>query len=502
MIFKNFFSTLSKVRRSIFLFLLALAATTATISCKTSRSGEEQRPNILWIVADDLGTDLGCYGEKAVYTPNLDRLAAEGVKYTGFFTVTAVCSPSRSTLITGMYPVSIGCQNHRTRYKKPLPDGVVPVTWLFRRAGYFTCNGDFRNRQRRGKQDYNFTADSLYDGTDWSQRREGQPFFAQVQIHYPHRPFSHDTVHPVNPAAVTIPPYYPDQPLTRKDWALYLETIQILDREVGKVLQRLDEEGLRDNTIVFFFGDQGRPMVRAKQFLYDPGTHTPLIIRYPNGQKKGTVEDRLVSNVDLAPASLRLAGIPIPAWMQGLDFLDPSVPPRTWVFTMRDRRDETVDRIRAVRTKNFKYIRNFHPELPYTQFNTYKKQAYPVLTLMQIMHREGKLTPEQDWFMADHKAPEELYDLTKDPYEVHNVADVSGYVDTLQELRILMDTLLNRYDKGTYPEDLREIAFAKKLAARRYKQIMKRRGLGENPTDEEILEWWNKKLGIDEAMKR
>ncbi len=502
MYFTNFFSTLSKVRKSAFLFVLVLAATTVTISCKTGSSGEEQRPNILWIVADDLGTDLGCYGEKAVYTPNLDRLAAEGVKYTGFFTVTAVCSPSRSTLVTGMYPVSIGCQNHRTRYKKPLPDDVVPVTWLFRRAGYFTCNGDFRNRDRRGKQDYNFTADSLYDGTDWSQRREGQPFFAQVQIHYPHRPFSHDTLRPVDPAEVTTPPYYPDTALTRKDWALYLETIQLLDREVGKVLQRLDEEGLRDNTIVFFFGDQGRPMVRAKQFLYDPGTHTPLIIRFPAGQKKGTVEDRLVSNVDLAPASLHLAGIPIPAWMQGLDFLDPSVPPRTWVFTMRDRRDETVDRIRAVRTKDFKYIRNFHPELPYTQFNTYKKQAYPVLTLMQIMHREGELTPEQDWFMADHKAPEELYDLKKDPYEVHNVADVPGYADTLQELRILMDTLLNRYDKGTYPEDPREIEFAKKLAARRYKQIMKHRGLGENPTDEEILEWWNKKLGIDETMKR
>jgi len=149
-----------------------------------------------------------------------------------------------------------------------------------------------------------------------------------------------------------------------------------------------------------------------------------------------------------------------------------------------------------VRTRDFKYIRNFYPGLPYTQFNTYKKQAYPVLTLMQIMHREGKLTPEQDWFMADHKAPEELYDLKKDPYELHNVAPVPAYADTLYKLKTLMDTLLARYDKGTYPEDPKEIAFAKKLAAKRYKQIMKHRGLGENPTDEEILQWWEKKMNI------
>ena len=238
-------------------------------------------------------------------------------------------------------------------------------------------------------------------------------------------------------------------------------------------------------------------MVRSKQFLYDAGTHTSLIIRYPDGKGKGTVEKRLVSNVDLAPASLWLAGIPIPSWMQGVNFLDPSVPPRTWVFTMRDRRDETVDRIRAVRTDNFKYIRNFYPDRPYTQFNTYKKQAYPILTLMQVMHHQGALTPEQDWFIADTKAPEELYDLKKDPWEVHNVATLPQYADTLQALRMLMDTLLARYDKGTYPEDPKEIAFAKDLAVKRYKMIMKRRGLGPNPTDEEILNWWRKKMMID-----
>ena len=470
--------------------LFAITSFLVLSSCHTESSKVPDKPNILWIVADDLGTDLGCYGNDVVSTPNLDNLAAQGVKYEHFYTVTAVCSPSRSTMITGMYPTSIHCQNHRTHFKKPLPDGVVPITYLFRKAGYFTCNGNFRDKNRPGKQDYNFKADSIYDGTDWSQRQSGQPFFAQIQIHYPHRAFLHDTLRPIDPEKVKIPPYYPDHRITRQDWALYLETIQILDRTVEKILIRLDEEGLAKSTVVFFFGDQGRPMLRAKQFMYDPGIHTPLIIRYPDGKMKGTVENKLVSNVDLAAASLALAGIPIPEYMQGIDFLAPNVPQRTYVYCMRDRRDETVDRIRAVRTNNFKYIRNFYPEKPYTQFNTYKKQAYPVLTLMQALHRKGELTSAQDQFMSDTKPPEELYDLTKDPYEIHNLYKDNAYADTLQQLRTLMDTVLAKYDKGIYPEDVREIEYAEKLAAKRYKQLMKHRGLGENPTDEQILKWW------------
>lgn len=452
------------------------------------------KPNILWIVADDLGTDMGCYGDSLIYTPNLDRLAGQGVKYNHFYTVTAVCSPSRSTMITGMYPTSINCQQHRTHYKKSLPEGIFPITKYFREAGYFTSNGDFRNKNKPGKTDYNFKADSIFDGTDWSQRKPGQPFFAQIQIHYPHRAFSRDSLHPINQNSVALPPYYPNNWLARQDWALYLETIQILDREVGKIMQRLDEENLADSTIVFFFGDQGRCMVRAKQFMYDGGIHTPLIIRYPNEAQKGRVENNLVSNVDLAPAALGLANIKIPNYLQGLDFLDPEIPARTYIFSMRDRRDETVDRIRAIRTRNFKYIRNFYPDLPYTQFNTYKKQAYPVITLLQVMQKQGKLTPAQEPFMLKTKPPEELYDLNNDPWEIHNLADNKVYTDTLKNLRILMDITLAKYDKGVYPENEKEIDFAKKLAAKRYKMLMKRRGLGENPTNEAILEWWKKRL--------
>ena len=404
--FKNRKIYFSKMWEALFFLSILLIC---TIGCQRNTKKEEVkstfRPNILWIVADDLGTDIGCFGNSLIYTPNLDQLANEGIKYNHFFSVTAVCSPSRSTMITGMYPTSINCHQHRTRYKNPLPDGIYPITKYFKKAGYFTSNGDFRNINKEGKLDYNFKADSIFDGTDWSQRKPGQPFFSQIQIYYPHRAFIRDSLFPVYQNAVHLPPYYPDHWIARQDWALYLETIQILDREVGKILARLEKDGLADSTVVFFFGDQGRCMMRAKQFMYDGGIHTPLIIRYPEEMRKGAVKNILVSNVDLAPATLALAKIKIPDYMQGIDFLDPDVPKREYVFSMRDRRDETVDRIRAIRTQNFKYIRNFYSDRPYTQFNAYKKQAYPVLTLMQMMHREGKLTPVQDRFMATLQEP-------------------------------------------------------------------------------------------------
>ncbi len=463
-------------------------------SCKTSPEEEKAapKPNILWIVADDLGTDLGCYGTSQVFTPHLDMLAREGVLYNNHFTVAAVCSASRSGLITGMYPQSIDCHQHRTQFKDSLPNPVVPITHYFRDAGYFVSNGVYNDPQKPGKQDYNFLADSLYDGTDWSQRQPGQPFFAQVQIFFPHRPFHRDPARPINPDSVVIPPVYPDHPVTRQDWAMYLEYIQLLDKEVGKVLMRLEEEGLADSTIVFFFGDQGQPHVRAKQFLYDDGINTPLIIRWPGELTAGEVSDQMVSNIDLAPTAMRMAGIDIPVYMQGKDIFNEKE--REYIFAGRDRRDETVDRIRAVRSKDFKYIRNFYPERPYTQFNAYKKQAYPVLTLMEIMHEKGELTPVQELFMADTKPPEELYDIQNDPEEINNLADSAEYSDELGRMQTQLNQWLIIADKGQYPEDSAEINYAEQRAKGGYEERMVKRGLGPNPTNEALLESWTKYL--------
>ncbi len=472
-----------------------LAAVSACTTPEQAPPLDPPRLNILWIVADDLGTDLGCYDDSLVHTPNLDRLAQQGTLYTNHYTVTAVCSPSRSALITGMYPVSINAHQHRTYDKDSLPDPVRPITAYFQEAGYFVSNGSFNNLDKFGKTDYNFihTNENLYDGTDWRQRAPGQPFFAQVQIFYPHRPFKRDPAHPVNADSVRLPPYYPDHPIARQDWALYLETVQHVDQEVGKVLQRLEDDGLADSTIVFFFGDQGRPHVRAKQFLYDPGTHTPLIIRQL-GAAAGQTDDQLISNIDLAPTAMQLAGIAVPDYVQGQDFLGESATPREHIFTMRDRRDGTVDRIRAVRTQDYKHIRNFYPERAYTQFNGYKKHSYPVLTLLQVMQKKGELTPAQARFMAATRPAEELYYLPKDPYEINNLADNAAHQDKLVELRQVLDTWLTEVDTATYPEDSAAVAYAQQDMQQNFRERMEREGLSADISDEDFLQYWEEQL--------
>jgi len=466
----------------------------ALITSCNHQDKEPPKPNILWIIADDLGTDLACYGTPLVKTPNLDKLAAEGTIFTNLFTICAVCSPSRSALITGMYPVSINCHQHRTYFKKPLPDSIKPVTEYFRETGYFVCNGSATDLNRPGKQDYNFIAENIYDGTDWRQRNPGQPFFAQIQIFGPHREFQRDPQNPVNADSIKLPSYYPDHPLARQDWALYLENIQLVDRQIAEILKRLDDDGLTDSTVVFFFGDQGRPHVRAKQFLYDGGIRTPLIIRWPGQIAPGSTDTRLISNIDLPVASMVLAGIEPPDYIQGIDFLSTDDPVRDAVFAMRDRRDETVDRIRCIRTEEFKYIRNFYPDRPYTQFNAYKKHQYPVLTLMQVLYKRNELTPVQARFMAPDRPAEELYDVVNDPFEINNLAENEEYKDNIDEMREKLDAWLIKYDKGQYPEDTAEVAYWKKFMKENFKERMANRGLSPDIPDEEFLDYWNRYL--------
>ncbi len=479
--------------------ILKAAFVFALLSLFYSCSGKEKesvKPNILWIVADDLGTNLGCYGDSLVYTPNLDKFAKQSILFENCHTVTAVCSPSRSAMVTGMYPVSINCHQHRTRkqVKKPLPDGMKVITEFFEDAGYFTFNGNVNDSTKPGKTDYNFkTSYKIYDGTDWTQRAKGQPFFGQIQIHYPHRPFVRDEEHPMDESKVKLPSYIPDTWVSRKDWALYLETIQQVDKKVGRILKRLEDEGIAGNTYVFFIGDQGRPMVRNKQFLYDGGTHTPLMVRYPDDKFAGERWTELVSNIDLAPTSLALAGIKVPAYIQGQNFLGEHQP-RTELYTMRDRRDETVDRIRAVQDDRYKYIRNFYPERPYTQYNAYKRNFYPDIILLKVLKKQGKLKPAQQGFMADRKPPEELYDMKNDPYEVHNLAGKPEYAEIQKELSAKLDKWLKKADLATYPEDPKEVAFWEKRMARMDSIWKMRRGLPVDVSDEDYLKWWEEYL--------
>jgi len=336
----------------------------------------ESRPNVLWIVAEDASPHIGCYGEMAIATPNLDALAAEGIRFENAVVTCPVCSPVRSALITGMYQTSIGSHNHRsqndgkkaggnTAYYESyvLPDAVPLVSDLFRAAGYYTCNGAGPAANKPGKTDYNFLTDHPpYDGSDWRQAPEGKPFFAQIQLRGgKYRPKGFEA------GNFELPPYYPDDPVLRQDWAEYLGSWEQQDREVGEIVASLKQAGVYENTLIVFITDHGISHARGKQFLYEEGIRVPLIMRLPGGEKAGTVRADLALQIDLAPTSLAIAGIPVPHHLQGAALFDLDYRERECVFAARDRCDETIETIRCVRTRRYKYIRNFQSYRPHLQ---------------------------------------------------------------------------------------------------------------------------------------
>lgn len=420
--------------------------------------------NIVWIIADDLSPDLSCYGDAQVSTPNIDRLASEGARFTNAYVTCPVCSPSRSALITGMYQTSIGAQAHRSHRGDgyALPEPARLITDYFREAGYYTVNDHESGLGGRNKTDFNFQHSRAFDGSDWRNREPDQPFYAQVNIFEPHRgrapdpwAFTESLAERTDPAGLKLPPYYPQDEVSRRDWAGYLDAVRLLDEKVGRVLDRLDEDGLADSTIVFFFGDHGRPMPRDKQFLYDGGIRVPLIARWPGQFEPGSVRDELVSSIDLAATSLALAGIPVPDHMEGRVFLGAGkTPDREYVFAARDRCDETVDRIRAVRDKRYKYIRNYYPDRPYMQLNRYKETSYPIWRQLLRLRKAGELDAADYPFLAQTRPPEELYDTLEDPGELHNLAASADHQQILTRMASALDLWIQHTgDQGEQPED-------------------------------------------------
>lgn len=437
------------------------SAAAAGISLGGFGCGSQARPNVLWVIAEDFSPDLGCYGNQIVHTPNIDRLASEGVRFTNAFMTAPVCSAARSALLVGMYQTSVGGHNHRSHRNDDyrLPEGVHPFTHYLRGAGYHTSN--LRNVEGvggTGKTDFNYNVENVYDGKDWRERQSGQPFYAQINFSETHRAFKRFPDRPVDPAKVTLPPYYPDHPAVRLDWAVYLDDAQHLDVNVGKVLQRLEDDGLAEDTIVFFFSDHGQAMPRGKQFLYEDGIHIPLIVRMPEkyrveGYAPGTVNEDLISSIDITATTLKLAGVEPPDNMEGQVFLGPGARKRDYIVSARDRCDETVDRIRCVRDKRYKYIRNYYPDRAYTQQNVYKETQYATLRVMRQLQEEGKLTGPPALFMAATRPPEEFYDLEADPHEINNLAGEPEHQQKLGELRTILDGWIkDTGDKGEIPE--------------------------------------------------
>lgn len=441
-------------------------------------AAEQPRPNILWLISEDTGPDLACYGTPAVQTPNLDALASRGMRFTKAFTVTGVCSTSRSSFMTGMYACTLNAHNHRSHRgapdtDNPLPDGVRLLTHWLKDAGYFTANlkrftspTDPKWMHGTGKTDWNFShpTPAFDTNRDLAELPDHQPFYAQINFSETHRGGDWSAAdqrveHPVDPAAVKIPPYYPDHPVVRADWAQYLNAVEALDMQIGVVLRRLKELGLADNTIVLYLGDHGRAMPRGKQWPTEAGLHIPCILYIPPqfkfaGYAAGSVSDRLLESLDLTATTLALAGVEKPAKMQGKVFLGPNAEsPRQYAFGMRDRGDETVDRIRCVRDARFRYIRNFYPERPFLQLNRYKETQYPIITVMRYLHEQGQLTGPPEALMAPTRPAEELYDLEADPFEIHNLARDPKYVADLSRLRGVLNQWIEEVnDQGRFPE--------------------------------------------------
>jgi len=433
------------------------------------------RPNVLYVILEDIGPQLACYGEPLIRTPNLDRFASQAIRFNSAYTTGPVCSASRSALMTGCYQTRIGAHQHRTWAwnKKPLAPPVRHVAEWFRDAGYFTCNlqpaagkkqKGLHGAEGSGKIDLNFFLNAedkgrFFEGTDWNERKPGQPFFAHITIIETHKGEGWKIARQqpkselVDPEKLKLGAYYPDSPIARDEYANYLDAIHLSDKYVAQLLARLERDGLAANTIVVISSDHG-PLFRGKQFLYDGGIHLPLLIRFPDGRGKGTADDRFVSAIDYAPTLLGLAGIRPPAGaMQGQDIFGPDYKPRSHIFAARDRMDISIDRMRAVRTKQFKYIRNYFPATPYMQHNPYKEAQYPTWNLVKEWNKLGKLNAAQALFASAEKPIEELFDVQADPDEVHNLAKDPTHKKTLAELRTLVDGFVKENDQRVVYED-------------------------------------------------
>ncbi|MHC4442044.1 MAG: sulfatase-like hydrolase/transferase [Planctomycetota bacterium] len=434
----------------------------------TAGTAAGQPPNILWITCEDISPDLGCYGDRDAVTPNLDRFAAQGTLYKHAFAVTGVCATNRTCLITGVYSTSLGSHNMRSQTR--LPDQIKCFTEYLRQAGYYCTNNV--------KTDYNFPVpknawDESSRKAHWRNRKPGQRFFSVFNFTTTHesqirceqdryekhmKDIPKELRH--HPDKIKIPPFHPDVPEVRRDWARYHDLITAMDRQVAEILVQLKDDGLDGDTIVFFFSDHGAGMPRCKKWIYDEGTHVPLIVRFPAkyaplapSRPGGGRSERLVSFVDFAPTVLSLAGLKIPKYMQGQAFLGPKrADPRKYVYATNDRMAERYDVVRTVRNKRYLYMRNYMPHLTYAQHISYTYQ----MPTYQIWHRlnvEGKLNEAQRKWFSPTKPLEELYDTWKDPYQINNLAGMPRYEKVLLLMRPALAKWLTRTrDLGFLPE--------------------------------------------------
>jgi len=454
---------------------LAFSCLTALLVCAcdapqqalTDQPVLPDRPNILWLVAEDLSPIIPAFGDDTVATPNLDRLAAEGVRYTRVFSTSGVCAPSRAALATGMYQNRIGAQHMRTTNVSGFGvDGLIPYeavpppfvkmhSQYFREAGYYTSNN--------AKEDYQFRkAVTAWDDSSrtahWRNRGPDQPFFSVFNFNITHE--SQIWVQAENPLRVPedlevpIPPYLPDTAVAQRDVRQVYSNIVAMDEQVGQILEELEQDGLLESTVIFWYSDHGGPLPRQKRLLYDAGLQVPMIIRYPDRWRAGELDDQLISFVDFKSTALSLAGIEPPEYVDGRAFAGEfqSSESRQYIHAAADRFDRQYDTIRAVRDDRFKYLRNYHPERGYYLPLTYREQMPIMQELLRLRDQNGLTEAQSQWF-RESKPAEELFDTLADPHELTNLALDPAYSDKLLELRAELDRWLSGFDdKGMMPE--------------------------------------------------
>ncbi|MEE9432259.1 MAG: sulfatase [Melioribacteraceae bacterium] len=452
----------------------------------------QEKPNIIWLMAEDISNDLECYGMKAVKTPTLNKLAEDGILFTNTFSTNPICGPNRSAMLTGVHQVKMNAHNHRSNKNVTLTDPIKPVTYWLKEAGYTNIYGYHGVMSKGQKIDVNFKTEplgtwdgktnfGLFDKTDYFDEKD-QPFFAHIQLKATHRGNWWDRIraksqHPVNPDSVKLPPYLADHPTIRLDWAKYLDQIEYMDDEVAMILKELEEKGLAENTIIIFVGDNGRCNIRGKGYLHDSGLRVPLIVKLPNGLNAGEVRDDVISTTDITATVLDLAGVKIPKYMTGQSFFAKDFN-REEVYSARDLWDEVDEKSRSISTKEWKYIRNDKPEIPFDAHQAYLEFFRPAVHIMRKLNKENKLNTNQKFFFADKKPKEELYNLKDDPFELVNLVGNSDYNSILEKMR----NKTSKYDEKmkpvsdvyipVHPESVDVIKWVKKAKPELYKKML------------------------------
>ncbi len=443
-----------------FLFLLAFVFSFSILFSACSEKIPDELPNILWLTSEDNSPLLGCYGDEFATTPNLDKLASEGFLYTHAYANAPVCAPTRNTIITGVYACSGGNENMRSFY--PKSDIVKTYPEYLRKAGYY-CTNNVKTDYNLGNFDDKGIWDECSNSAHYKNRPEGKPFFAVFNTTISHESCIHKSI-PNNelrhsPNEVPLPPYHPATPEMKHDWAQYYDKVEDMDTWVGEKLKELEEAGLLENTIVFYYGDHGGVLARSKRYVYETGTRVPFIVRIPEKYKYlfpeeeiGSKVSRLVSFVDLVPTLLSITGITIPDYLQGSAFLGKQkTPDPEYAYMFRGRMDERFDMSRAVRDQRFRYIRNYMPYRVYGQHLEYLWKA-PSIGSWEQAFLKGECNEIQSAFWKT-KPVEELYDTENDPWEVNNLAGDLNYIDVLERMRAANKNWVTKiYDTGFLPE--------------------------------------------------